>query len=447
MAELEDIIAILSAPIRWPELLHVPEDDQLDFKSTPPLPPRTAQSRANDRAALELAKDVSALANHKGGLLVYGARTEKNTSFQRDEVVEVTPFVPEESLRERVQSVVDSRLHPHVTYAVRVWPQDDGKALVTIRVERINEYDWPVIVRGAAEDEENITGNYIGVWIRDDDRCHHLSPESLQELLRLGQQWKRSGASTPVPTVEAPPEIPLASLGFAREAAAERLEEELTHLQNTEGAVLAVQAWPVVPAALEIHNRAPGTIARVIESPPSLRTAGFNLDFWGSIEAIAGGGIRKIDPEGMSLSVTPDGLTTLVVGQEYLGWGMPEARINTFALLEFVLELARFFRSVVLRGTAGPANYKIEIRRLVDGNTRFMPDRMGHFGVRAHPLSEGRETVSVQEQSGHTPEQVTAALLVKLYAEFGMGRQTIPFLTLDADGEISINTTALVDQR
>lgn len=77
------------------------EGDDLDFKRA--LPPR------DDRKLREFAKDVAAMANTRGGLIIFGVVEEDECA------VEVCGVPNSEAERQRLSSVAASRIHPMVS--------------------------------------------------------------------------------------------------------------------------------------------------------------------------------------------------------------------------------------------------------------------------------------------------------------------------------------------
>ncbi len=86
-------------------LIGVIEDERLECKSGP-------YTLENDHQKLELAKDVSALANSGGGIILIGAKTEKDPAHLGDEIKEIRPFVQALIDTERYQNVVGDWVFP-----------------------------------------------------------------------------------------------------------------------------------------------------------------------------------------------------------------------------------------------------------------------------------------------------------------------------------------------
>src|SRR5205809_3869016 len=70
---------------QFKDFIGILEDETLEFKAVP-------YQLNDDRAKQELAKDVTALANVGGGMILVGIRTEKDLAHLGDEVKEIRPF-------------------------------------------------------------------------------------------------------------------------------------------------------------------------------------------------------------------------------------------------------------------------------------------------------------------------------------------------------------------
>lgn len=92
----------------------VREDDDLDFKSE--------RYGGSDGQKRELAADVAAMANHRGGVIVIGIRDEN------DVAVELTPVELADGEEGRLLQIGAGNITPHVPFDVHVVPSEkDGK--------------------------------------------------------------------------------------------------------------------------------------------------------------------------------------------------------------------------------------------------------------------------------------------------------------------------------
>ena len=80
----QEIIKILESK-EYHNLVGVVETDEVEFKREPYQLDMNSQKQ-------ELSKDVTGLANSKGGVIVIGVKTEKHPSLPHEQAIEVIPF-------------------------------------------------------------------------------------------------------------------------------------------------------------------------------------------------------------------------------------------------------------------------------------------------------------------------------------------------------------------
>lgn len=133
---------------------------------------------------IELLKDVSALANAAGGILLIGFDT-----FQRHgrEVVGELRPVPVGSVdAERYRKLLRERVYPLIRNLQVDWVAvDDASGVLAIDVPEQSESSKPFVVPGRNDTEG------LSLPIRDDDGTHWLSRENVQRLLNVG--WNADG--------------------------------------------------------------------------------------------------------------------------------------------------------------------------------------------------------------------------------------------------------------
>jgi hypothetical protein len=109
------------------ELVGLVEDTAFEGKDTP-------YSLDTDWGKFELAKDVSAMANAAGGVIVLGVRTSKNAE-QEDEVTEIRLLPPDRVNIPRHQDVLRSWTFPSLEGVEIAWFEErngTGRGLVGI---------------------------------------------------------------------------------------------------------------------------------------------------------------------------------------------------------------------------------------------------------------------------------------------------------------------------
>jgi hypothetical protein len=117
------------------------ETDQLDFKLELPLPAAGAGTSDEARArSLELAKDLAAMANSRGGMLVYGVRDESDRAVELRGV----PNLSDGVMERRIHQVGYNMVYPPVQVQCHSLVEGDLHALV---VEIPESNDAPHLVQ------------------------------------------------------------------------------------------------------------------------------------------------------------------------------------------------------------------------------------------------------------------------------------------------------------
>lgn len=102
----EEILQALEAQ-EFDRLVGVAEDGKLEFKGAP-------YDLDNQSQVLELAKDVSGLANAAGGLIVIGFRTHRVERQRIDLVSQPRPFARELFDADRALRLMEAKIHPRI---------------------------------------------------------------------------------------------------------------------------------------------------------------------------------------------------------------------------------------------------------------------------------------------------------------------------------------------
>ena len=136
------------------------EDSQLDFKQTLQLD--------TDKDRKELAKDVCAFANARGGLLVYGIAEENGRA------AELKPFDrPAGEIRSRIASILRSHCRPAPSFQVtEVEAEHGGRIYIALAVPRSLDARHALLRKEAEE-------TWLQFPVRYEDTTTYLSEPEL----------------------------------------------------------------------------------------------------------------------------------------------------------------------------------------------------------------------------------------------------------------------------
>ena len=411
-----------------------PESGWVDFKHAPYYLEKKSQK-------LELAKDVSAFANAQGGVIVIGIKTRRLGTERIEVADELTPVRIDMVDCGRIRDVVRQYVYPPIDeLSCETWPVDESGCVLTIDVPNQDSAHKPFIVGEGLSSDGDHYGNMFGYFRRDADTAQPVPPGVVQDLMRDGnrfREWWGRGLPSALPE-------------GSRYVATESAEAELTRLARAEEDTVAarvadephllVQAWKRAGFRLtDIHGQFRSHFLR----PPHVRQHGFNLDFSRDAEVLAGGGLRKTSPGWASLSVLPDGLATVVVGSEFLGWAMKQLwpqnpqLINSIALVELIFEFCSFTATYLRNdSTDSEVFLQARLRRLEANGARLLAEgapRTGSFygAYEARPPAEGSTEIVSDIVTDLAPPQAAFELLEGIYRNYGLPESAIPFASLE----------------
>jgi Putative DNA-binding domain len=165
------------------QFVGAPESLEVEFKGEPYRLDQEGQK-------FELAKDVSALANAAGGVIVIGARTERDDEAAVDVVTDVRPLARGLVNDEQYEGTIADRVYPRLQELhVRFYPStgDEGRGLVAIDVPSQQEIDrYFLVQRPIAEGDERTPGWLVGIAVRSVGRVEVRRVGEIHTLINRG---------------------------------------------------------------------------------------------------------------------------------------------------------------------------------------------------------------------------------------------------------------------
>ncbi len=267
------------------QLVGVIETDQFEAKAEP--------YADSNLGRLELAKDVSGLANATNGLIVIGARTERFPERQVDEIVEIRPLPLGLVNAEQYLALIRAWIHPPPAGVEVEWfPSREGadRGLVAISVPEQPSENWPHLI-GHYVDHESGRMRDIVFGYAERVRAG-IEPLTLRDLHGRIRDGRRFGEIGPrLDCLEAVVrERPLRAADVAAPPATSFPARRDAALEAAGLADQPTFTLAAVPSrAVEIPGmfRGPGAPAyELLNDPPELRDGSFKLS--GPTPRIAG---------------------------------------------------------------------------------------------------------------------------------------------------------------
>ena len=243
----------------------------------------------------ELAKDVSALANAGGGILLMGVATSKSASHSDDRIENMAPFLKTLFDADRYRQVIGAWTWPSLDdIQIEVFdvPSDDTRMMAALLVPAVAPQNGPVLVTSTLNQAGRRVELVFGLFERKRSHVAHMDARQLQQLIRDGRRFdallheelasvraeiaQSRGSTLPVPHIDP-------------ETLETRVTEASMVLELDELEKFVLVGMPTQPLDLRglIESRQ-SRLSQLIDHPPELRDAGFDVSAGGDSTLIGG---------------------------------------------------------------------------------------------------------------------------------------------------------------
>ncbi|TAJ07798.1 MAG: ATP-binding protein [Nitrospirae bacterium] len=416
----------------------------------------------HERQKLELAKDVSALANVSGGYILIGPQTDKCASQRlADEIKEISRFEANLVNEERYHQVLNEWIYPRINGVAIKWHpsvDDSTKGIVAIAVPSQPNHSKPFLITKTLDEESGKTTQLIfGYAERRRSNAEPTSIEAIHAILRDGnlyrplmekldaigeavqatqrQQLEIIGSRQPLalPTRPSPVELLDGRIGIVLG------ELELGPLHPT----YVLAAAPLEPLEFpSIFESSDTELARLIESPLKIRRSGFDITVGEPTRIVAGERLRTLLTKSGTLNLWADGTAIFAApGDDFLSWGRsldigPPLRINTLALAESAYIFCDLIQKAFGHAISHPrtVHYRLEIKNMTINQTPaiLIPAPVTStdwtFGHKLHEAPGASKVIDVRwSEPTLDPGIISFKLISALYAWFSIPEDKIPY--------------------
>jgi Putative DNA-binding domain len=439
---LSEMFAILQSG-DFDKLIGGLEDEHLECKAAP-------YQLGQEAERMELAKDVTALANADGGVLLIGVTTETEPTFRGDKIRGCGCVADGVVDFDRYQKVLSDWVVPSIPSLRFEWhpnAANKGEGIVSITVPQAASAGRPYLVAKAVSESGRVIGSLVGYFERVRDTVAPMKAAEIRDKLKDGLRFaelspRLGNIEAMVGNLIAPPSQPQPAFSFESEIF--QRVKAARHALGYEGKPTFTQAaWPLQPVEFPgLFQSRNDDIVKLLENPPQLRSAGFNLTS-GTASAIAEGKLRRcVAPQFRLLEIWRDGLLVSVVQGDdgHLCWGtirtnLPDMQINNIVLTETVFLFCHWAFTVYQYAVPKPERIAIRIMfadMSQDGHSfalNNVPLTRFTFGSRGRPAPNSAGQHFGTEADLNSGAGVVAYQLLKeVYVWFGFDEDDIPYV-------------------
>lgn len=418
------------------------EDDSLEYKAEP-------YRLDDEHQKHELAKDVSALANAKGGVIIIGVQTERDVTHSTDIIVKIRSFPSTLIKVSQYEDVVRAWVYPPIKQLEIKWFQSSADAslgLVGIIVPEQDALWRPFLLTRSIEQSGRISTTLFGYAERGNGKSVPMSVQQLHTILRDGYRVG-TGALIPISPTKSETSRDL------REQLDAKIEKAIEAVSLGDRPVFILAATPTESTDVELLFSGRDTEpVKLLEAPPELRPHGFGPGAGMNSRIIEGKCRRTVIPEYKLLEAWRDGSIIMIAAgdAEFLAWGNRSdnsLRINQLVLIECAYLFAKLTHAFLHYASPEPRsfNYVLSIQRMsLKDHCILFPGPLTEFPHGENRASGSDFTVSLRGNIADDPGITSYQLISRVYHWFGFEDDRIPYSGLTSNKERMIDPNQII---
>ena len=451
---------------RFDELRGVRETGQVEFKAE-------VYALNTDAQKQELAKDITSMANAKGGVIVLGVKTAKRIDVLGDVAVEIRQFEKSLLNADQLAQVVKNWIYPGIEVATKWISNINGadKGLVIIEVPAGHIELVPYLVTRYVNGEGKIDSTVFGYYVRNEATVSAMSFQELHSKIRRGHD--QSSLGNQIDRVEQTLERVVDRLAHIDDGAtrdnrtmlvADTLSGERPSInlhadfnRECEEAINAVgfdqepsivlAAYPSTKVEMKgLFARSESSLIDTLHNSPKLRGNGWDLHIDEPFQNIHGRLRRQLRDKAKLLQISRDGIIIFVAPGNWRFLSYSANMDDDAALLiqPFVLAhvaLVFVMHCDAIYEFAQPApdniNYVLELRNMARGGKRALL-HPNHGRLNTWPARSAFKEMEAESLSfectfpvKRSPGRVTYELVRKVFEAFGFDAEQVPYSRMD----------------
>jgi hypothetical protein len=394
---------------------------------------------------IELAKDISAIANSRGGYLLIGPATKKNPLHQGDEVISVSGFASSAFHPDTYRDILGAFIYPPITDLKIQWhpsSADPAKGIASIYVPPKSANEKPFLVT-QSELDSRVRGHLFGYFERAGDDALPTTVQIIRDTMKDGKRYgdlerrmeSIEGLLAELISSRPRDENPLTSERLLQRAADAKIAAQLSDVPS-----FFLIASPMEPVTLSELYSSKSAAHKAISNPPTFREHGFDVNPHTPVQYVRGEVVRRVTKGRKGLELWKDG-TLIFVGrndEDFLGWAVrrkgEDLYINNYVMTE-VISLFLVLAIQIFRDVQDPPR-KVQVcfglmREKADGATYELSDHpispLGSFPGEKVPAENMTFWIAFELKDA-IPEVEALRLLKEVYHWFGITDEQIPYV-------------------
>lgn len=400
-----------------------------------------------EKEKFELTKDVSALANLSGGIIILGVGTSPQEEHPHEMIDRIRPFDKSLINTKQYEDVIGSWIYPKINTKIK-WissQTESQKGIAYILIPESEVGKKPFLVTKILEENNKVFGNVVGFFQRRGDKIVNWSAEELHHAFKDGVRFDEhlSGISEMLGELLSQRKT-LDSHGIEQETIERRITNAIEAVGFSDNTSYVLLSYPETTVGIAgLFESRTSDVVKLIDDPPELRYAGFDITTGERSRIINGEFRRSVLKSYKLLDVWRDGtMVSISNGDEgFLCWGdyskAQFLRINTIALIESTYLFSLLVKKVFEQGQAPDCivSIKLQIKNIPQekkyGLSKAIPGSMQwkfNFDREIGWTTERNLSVSYAWSWRDTrPENAAYELVSELYTKFGHEHENIPY--------------------
>ncbi len=435
---VEEVAGILSRGA-FLELISTVEHVQFECKSG-------LYDTKTQNGKIELAKDISALANSRGGYLLIGPATKKNPLHQGDEVISISEFASSAFHPDTYRDILGAFIYPPITDLKIQWhpgSSDPAKGIASIYVPARSPNEKPFLVM-KSELDSRVRGHLFGYFERVGDDVLPMTVQVIRDTMKDGKRYgdlerrmeSFEGLLAKLVSTSVVKQYPIKSERLLQRAADAKIAAQLADVPS-----FFLLATPMQPVRLTGLYSSKADEYKAISKPPIYRQNGFDLNPDTPIQYVRGELMRRVTNGRKGLELWQDG-TLIFVGahdEDFLSWAVQRKSQNLYINNYVITEVVSLFLVLtvkIFKSTQAPPE-KVRVyfgfmREDAAAATYELSDHpvdpvYGSFGGRKVP-AENKIFLIDFTLKDVIPEVEALKLLKEIYHWFGITDERIPYV-------------------